>query len=157
MEQLEEAVEDFLSQSRIAVAGVSRNSMEASHQIFRKLQSAGRVVYPINPRTSEIAGEPCYPDLASLPHPVDALMIATPPAAAKELVNRCAELGISRVWMHRSFGTGSVSDDAVELCRQHGIRVIAGACPMMFCKPVDIPHRCLRWILKVTGGLPNPE
>jgi predicted CoA-binding protein len=157
MEQLEEAVEDFLSQSRIAVAGVSRNSMEASHQVFRKLQSAGRVVYPINPRTSEIAGEPCYPDLASLPHPVDALMIATPPAATKKLVNRCAELGISRVWMHRSFGTGSVSDDAVELCRQHGIRVIAGACPMMFCKPVDIPHRCLRWILKVTGGLPNPE
>jgi hypothetical protein len=59
--------------------------------------------------------------------------------------------------MHRSFGTGSVSEEAVNLCREKGIEVIPGACPMMFCEPVDFGHRCMRWLLKVTGGLPAPE
>ena len=48
----------------------------------------------------------------------------------------------------------SVSPEAVEYCRQHGIQVIAGACPMMFGDGVDFAHLCMRWSLKLTGGLP---
>lgn len=156
MTELEEAAKDFLSQGRFAVAGVSRSSSEAANIIFRKLRDSGREVYPVNPRTAEVEGVACYPDLASLPHPVDALVIATPPSAARALVDQCAELGIGRVWMHRSFGGGSVSSEALEACRRHGIRAIPGACPMMFCEPVDTGHKCIRWIAKFTGRLPKP-
>ena len=63
---------------------------------------------------------------------------------------------IRRVWMHQSIGRGSsVSPEAVEYCRQHDISVIAGACPMMYVAGVDFGHRCMRWILKFTGGLPT--
>jgi predicted CoA-binding protein len=156
MDQLEEAVRDFLSQHRIAVAGVSRNPNQAANFIFRKFRAGPYEVYPVNPKTSVVEGATCYPDLDSLPQPVDALVIATPPSAAVELVERCDALGIDRVWMHRSIAGGSVSDMAVDRCRRRGIRVIPGACPMMFCEPVDVPHRCVRWILKVMGRLPKP-
>jgi uncharacterized protein len=48
-----------------------------------------------------------------------------------------------------------VSPAAVEYCRQRDISVIAGACPMMFGDGVDFGHACMRWVLKVTGGLPE--
>ena len=71
-------------------------------------------------------------------------------------VRDCANAGVRRVWMHSSSAKGSsVSADAVEFCRQHGITVIAGACPMMYGPGVDFGHTCLRWILKLSGGLPS--
>lgn len=39
-------------------------------------------------------------------------------------------------------------------CRQHGISVIAGACPMMAGPGTDLGHTCMRWVMKLTGGLP---
>jgi hypothetical protein len=88
---------------------------------------------------------------------VDAVVIGTPPAAASQVVRECAALGIKRVWMHRSFGRGSVDEGAVRLGKELGLSVIPGACPVMFCEPVDLPHKCFRWLLRITGGLPNPE
>ncbi|MGZ4618944.1 MAG: hypothetical protein ACXV3F_09545 [Frankiaceae bacterium] len=43
-----------------------------------------------------------------------------------------AELGIKYVWMHRSYGVGSVSGTATAYGREHGITVIDGGCPLMF-------------------------
>jgi hypothetical protein len=48
----------------------------------------------------------------------------------------------------------SVSMEAVNFCREHDINVIAGACPMMFSTGADFGHKCLKWILGVTGKLP---
>ena len=149
-------VQDFLSQERIAVAGVSSTDSNApGNLICRKLRAAGHMVFAVNPRADEIEGGKCYRSLAAIGIPVDALMITAPPAAAEELVHECARLGIHRVWMHRAFGRGSSSREAAQFCRENGIAVIEGGCPMMFCGPVDLPHKCARWILRVTGGLPH--
>jgi predicted CoA-binding protein len=155
MSRPSELVRDFLAQRRIAVAGVSRDPRQTANFIFRKLRDSGHEVLPVNPRAKEVEGVPCYPDLRSVPAPVDSVMIVTRPEAALEIVRECSALGITRVWMHRSFGTGSVSDAAVRYCREHGIRLIDGSCPAMFCEPVDFPHRCMRWILGAQGKLPR--
>ena len=154
MPTLPELVEDFLAQKRIAVAGVSRKKQEAANAIYRKLKDTGHEVFATNPKAQQVEGDPCYPNLRAIPGGVDAVVVATPPAAAEVIVRECSALGISRVWMHRSFGEGSVSDAAVRYCREHGISVIPGGCPMMFCQPVDVAHKCMRWFLKVTGRLP---
>ena len=83
------------------------------------------------------------------------MVIVTRPESADEIVRQCADLGVTRVWMHRSFGQGSVSQSAVDFCHEHNIPVIAGGCPMMFCQPVDFGHKCMRWVLRITGGLPK--
>ena len=148
-------VNDFLAQRRIAVAGVSRDSRQAANLIFRKLRDSGHEVFPINPRAADVEGAACYLDLKSAPAPIDGVMIVTRPEAVLEVVRQCSEIGIPRVWMHRSLGAGSVSEAAVAHCRDRGISVIAGGCPMMFCEPVDFGHRCLRWALGAMGRLPG--
>lgn len=151
-----EKVNDFLAQKHIAVAGVSRNPQgQAANLIFKKLKETGHQVYPINPRTDNVEGDPCYPNLKSVPVKIDGMVICAPPQAAEQIVKECAELGIKRVWMHRSVGQGSVSDTAAKFCEQNNITVIAGACPMMYCQPVDFGHKCLRWMLGIFGKLPH--
>lgn len=155
MSPLDAMVKDFLAQKRIAVAGVSRDANQAANMVYRKLRGAGYQVFALNPSAQEVEGDPCYPDLKALPDKVDGIVISTPLEAADQIVKQCAEAGVSRVWLHRSFGTGSVSPAAVKFCEENNISVIAGGCPMMFCKPVDFGHTCMRWALRLTGGLPK--
>ena len=154
--KLEAPVREFLAHQRIAVAGVSRtNTNEAANLNYRKLRDLGYEVFAVNPNAAEVEGDRCYPDLAAIPGGVEAVLVATQPDVTTQIVHQCADLGIGYVWMHRSFGEGSVADEAVKLCEETGIRVIPGGCPMMFLAPVDLGHRCMRWLLKLTGKLPR--
>jgi predicted CoA-binding protein len=155
MATLQEAVDDFLSQKRLAVAGVSRSGNEAANGIFRKLRDAGYEVYPTNPKAEEVEGVPCYPDLKSIPEGIDGVVVATHPDMTEQVVRESVEIGVTRLWLHRSFGQGSVSDAAVELARENNITIIPGGCPMMFVEPVDIGHKCIRWFTGLTGSLPK--
>lgn len=100
---LEAKVEDFLAQKRIAVAGVSRTQQAAANAVYRRLREVGYQVFPVNPNADQVEGDPCYHDPKSIPGVIDAVFIATRPEATEQLVRQCAEAGISRVWMHRSF------------------------------------------------------
>ena len=152
------AVQEFLEQKRFAVVGVTRNRRnEPGNLVYRKLRDAGYEVFPVNPGAREVEGVPCHPDLESIPGGVDGVVVTTAPAVTEAIARDCARLGIGKVWMHRSFGGGSVSEEAVAFCRGHGIDVIPGGCPMMYCGPVDWGHRCMRWILGVTGRLPRDD
>jgi len=155
---LETKVHDFLTQKRIAVAGVSRDKRKhpAGNLIYQRLKKSGHDVFPVNPHMHTFEGDRCYPDLQSIPGGVDGVVIVTRPEITERIVHQCTDEGIRRVWMHRSTGKGaSVSPAAVEYCRLHDITVIAGACPMMYGNKVDFGHTCLRWILRLTGGLPR--
>lgn len=154
---LEMKVNDFLAQKRIAIAGVSRNKSQhpVGNLIYDRLKKTGHDVFPLNPHMESFEGDRCYPDLQSIPGGVDAVVIITRPETTEQIVRACTDAGVRRVWMHQSIAKGSsVSTEAVEYCRQHGISVIAGACPMMFGPGVDFGHTCLRWFMKVSGGLP---
>jgi predicted CoA-binding protein len=155
---LETKVEDFLAQKRIAVAGVSRDKSHhpAGNLIYQRLKRTGHEVFPVNPNMASFEGDRCYPDLQSIPGGVDGVVIITRPETTQQIVRDCGSAGVRRVWMHQSMAKGSsVSPDAVEYCRQHDISVIAGACPMMFGPGVDFGHACMRWMMKLTGGLPT--
>jgi predicted CoA-binding protein len=154
MARVPPSIAEFLRQKHLAVVGVSRDTRQFANAIYRKLKKAGYTVYAVNPNASSVEGDRCYPTLAALPQRVDGAVLATTPAVTERLVEECAQLGVLRVWMHRSFGTGSVSERAARLGRERGVTVIAGGCPMMFCDPVDPAHRCMRWLLRVTAKLP---
>jgi uncharacterized protein len=69
---------------------------------------------------------------------------------------RIAVTGVSRrVWMHRAFGRGSVSAEAAEYGRQHGISVIDGGCPCRFEPTADPGHKAMRVLSTLTGKLPR--
>ena len=150
-----DSIGEFLSQKRIAVAGVSRSGKAPGNAIYRRLLRSGYEVFAVNPLATELEGDTCYPDLRSIPGGVDGVIITSPPSTALQIVRECAELGIPRVWLHRSFGQGSVSQEAVAFCLKRGIRVVARGCPLMYCGPVDPFHGIMRWILGFIGELPR--
>lgn len=155
MANVPESVAQFLRAKRIAVAGVSRHADVAANLVFRKLRDCGYDVFPLNPNASEVENARCYPDIASVPGQLDGVVIATHPDASASVVRQCHEHGVQQVWFHRSFGTGSVSKEAVHECERLGIDCIVGGCPLMFCDPVDVGHKCMRWWLQLRGRVPK--
>jgi predicted CoA-binding protein len=156
---LDEKVGDFLAQKRIAVTGVSRHPSHhpVGNNIYRRLKKTGHQVFAVNPHMQAFEGDACYPDLKSIPGGVDGVVIITRPETTDQIVRDCDAAGVRRVWMHESMAkaSSSVSPKAVAYCREHGINVIAGACPMMYGEGVDFGHACMRWMLGVTGKLPS--
>jgi predicted CoA-binding protein len=148
-------VRDFLAGSRFAVAGVSRDPKQPANAIFRRLRDSGFEVLPVNPHARELEGTASYPDIPSIPGPIHGVVVATHPEVSAEVVRQAVDQEVPRVWFHRSFGQGSVSDEAVGLCRDAGIDCIVGGCPLMFCEPVDVAHRCMRWWLQRSGRVPR--
>lgn len=154
MSNLQDSASEFLAARRIAVVGVSRDPGQTANAIFRKLKSQGIALVPVNPRAAEVEGVACYPDLKSIPGGVEAVLVVTPVKAVLEVVKQCRELAVPRVWIHGALGTGSVPAEAVDFCRRNGIRVIAGACPMMYCRDADGFHRLMRRVLGWLHRLP---
>ncbi len=148
-------VAEFLRGERIAVTGVSRDPHAAANAIYRALERTGHTVVPVNPHTETIDGTRCYPDVASIPGALDGVVIASPPESAVDIVRQCGARGVDRVWMHRSFGHGSVSEDAVRESAALGVECIVGGCPLMYCENADIAHRCMRWVLGLRGRVPR--
>jgi predicted CoA-binding protein len=148
-------VAEFLRGRRIAVAGVSRDTAQPANAVYRKLRASGYEVFAVNRNAPRVEGVECYPDLGSVPGPIDGVVVATHPGVAVEVVRQCADCRIQRVWFHRSFGEGSVSEAAVRECEARGIQCLVGGCPLMYCAPVDFGHRCMRWWLARQGRLPR--
>jgi uncharacterized protein len=158
MAKIEPLVQDFLAQKKIAVVGVSDKRETGCNAGYRRFKEAGYTVSAVNPRISTFEGDPCYPDLKSIPEKPDAVFILANPRVTEQIVHECVDLGIQRVWMHCLMGTKpglaanmtSVSQQAVQTCRENGITVIPGACPNQFLKP-DFGHKMMRVIFRALG------
>jgi predicted CoA-binding protein len=160
MAKIDELVKDFLAQKKIAVVGVSDKRETGCNMSYKKFKQAGYQVFAINPRISTFEGDPCYPDLKSLPEKPDAVFILANPKVTDLIVQQCVDLGVKHVWMHCMMGTKpgmaasmtSVSAEAVRMCRENGIAVIPGSCPNQFIKP-DIGHGIMRVMWRTFGFL----
>jgi predicted CoA-binding protein len=149
MVTIKEAAAAFLANKRIAVTGVSRNPKDhGANVVYTRLRDRGYEVFAVNPNADEVEGDPCFHDLKSIPGGVEAVVIATSPTHAEDTMRECAELGITQTWMHRSFGGGSVCDEATVYGRDHGITVIDGGCPLMFDPVADVGHKVMRVLLR---------
>lgn len=156
MTSVHQAASEFLAKKRIAVTGVCRNPQgHGSNAVYKRLRERGYEVFAVNPNAQNVEGDPAYPDLASIPGGVEAVVIATRADRAEETMRECAALGIRHVWMHRSFGVGSVSHTAADYGRQQGIQVIDGGCPLMFGPTADFGHKMMRPIFTMTGKVPK--
>ncbi len=158
MAEIDHLVENFLAQKSIAVVGVSDQRETGCNMAHKRFKKAGYTVWPVNPRLTEFESAACYPDLKSIPERPGAVFILTKPKITDQIVEECIELGVEHVWMHCMLGTKpglvasmtSVSQDAVQMCREHGIHVIPGSCPNQFLKP-DFGHGLMRRLWRALG------
>jgi uncharacterized protein len=148
------AVNEFLSGRRLAVIGASDDERNFGKTVYRSLRDHGYEVVAVNPTADAVAGERCYPDLGSVPGPLDGAIVMVNRALATEVVRACAEKGVRRVWLFKGLGgPGAVSQEAVQLCLDNGIDVVAGACPLMFLEPVGWFHRAHRGMRRLNRSL----
>jgi len=109
----------------------------------------------VNPNADTVEGDPCFPSLTAVPGGVQAVVIGTSPEHAEQTMAECIELGIDQVWMHRSFGSGSVSEAATSLGRRNGVTVIDGGCPLMYGPTSDGGHKFMCRMLTLFGTVPR--
>lgn len=81
------------SAQTIAVVGCSARPTRTSHKIARYMQARGYRIVPVNPNYDEVLGEPCYPDLPSVPADVsiDIVDIFRAPRHTAEMVRTAIE------------------------------------------------------------------
>jgi predicted CoA-binding protein len=158
MAKIDTLVQNFFAQKKIAVVGVSDKRETGCNLGYRKFKAAGYTVFGVNPHLTTFEGDPCYPDLKSIPDKPDAVFILANPQVTEQIVQQCVDLGVKHVWMHCMMGTKpglgaaatSVSQSAVQKCRENGIAVIPGACPNQFLNP-DFGHAVMRVMWRTLG------
>ena len=144
-------INEFLGSKTLAVVGVSSKRRGFGYTVYHDLKGKGYKVYPVNPNTNAIDGNPCYPDVRLLPEKVDGVVLVIPPEQTEQVVAEVAEAGIKRAWMQQ----GAESDAAIRFCEERGISVVHGECIIMFATPAAFPHRVHRWVRGVVGKLPE--
>lgn len=141
-------IAEFLEQPTLAFVGVSRDGKQFANSVFRALRSSGHTVVPIHREAAEVEGEHAYRSLDAVPFPVGGVVVMVPPTETDAVVRSCVDAGVPRVWLHRGAGMAAVSDTAVAYCRDHGVAVVDGACPLMFLEPVGLFHRMHRGMVR---------
>ena len=142
------AIDRFLALSPIALVGASRDPKDFSHAVATQLRDGGRTVHLVNPESDEIDGQRCYRTLAEVPDPLEGVLVMVPAGSAAAVARASVQRGVTSVWLHRGAGAGSVSGEAVALCRESGVDVIDGACPLMFTEPVAWFHRAHHFLVR---------
>ncbi len=108
----------------VASVGVSSNPEKESHGIFRYLQEHGYRMIPVNPTALEILGEKAYPDLDSLPIPVEVVQVFRRPEDVPPVVEAAIRIGAQIVWMQEEV----VNEQAAARAEAAGLRVVMDRC-----------------------------
>src|SRR3954454_10165866 len=83
----------------IAVVGLSGKRFRPSYGVAEYLQRSGYRIIPVNPTETEVLGERAYPDLESIPEPVDLVNIFRRSEFVPEVVESAIRIGAKAIWM----------------------------------------------------------
>lgn len=111
------------------------------------LKGNGKTVYAVDPSADTIEGDRAYPDLASLPAGVQAVVIEVPKEETLAWVQKAATAGVKDVWLHMNTDT----PEAIALATQNGIRIRTGTCAVMYLRRGLSVHSLHRLINKISG------
>jgi len=111
-------------QKTLAVVGLSGNPSRPSNRLARKMQRLGYKIIPVNPVESEVLGEKAYPDLTSVPGPIDIVQVFRSPEAAIEVAKEAALVKPKIFWLQE----GVISPEAATIAREAGLDVIHNRC-----------------------------
>ncbi len=121
----EEEIRALLDRVRsIAVVGLSPKADRPSYKVASALQGFGYRIIPVRPMANEILGETVYPDLASVPGPIDLVDVFRAPEQVDEVVDACIALKLPAVWLQ----DGVVNEPAAQRARAAGLMVVMDRC-----------------------------
>src|SRR4030042_581189 len=108
----------------IAVVGLSPNPERPSHQIASYLAEQGYNIIPVNPSAQQILGRTSYPDLSSIPEPVEVVDIFRRSEEVMSIVEEAIKVGTKAIWMQE----GVINKEAAAKAREAGLMVVMDKC-----------------------------
>jgi predicted CoA-binding protein len=119
-----DAIDILRTVRTIAVVGLSSKRNRPSFGVSAYMQQAGYRIIPVNPAETEVLGEKAYPDLESIPEPVDLVNIFRRPELVPPIVDSAIRIGAKAVWMQE----GVIHQEAAEKARAAGLAVVMDRC-----------------------------
>ncbi|WP_449192199.1 CoA-binding protein [Thauera sp.] len=114
-----------LRESRtIAVVGLSADWFRPSYFAAKYMQEHGYRIIPVNPKYAEILGEKCYPDLASIPEPIDMVDVFRKSADALPIAEQAIAIGAKSLWLQ----IGVINEEAKQKAEAAGLTVVMDRC-----------------------------
>lgn len=147
-------IREFLGQKRWAFAGVSRRRLDFSRWLLGEFRRRGYEVLAVNPNAAQLDDAPCYPRVSAIEPAPGVVLVLTHRRHAAGIARDCAAAGVRRIWFYAAVGRGSASVEALAFCREAGIEVVAGYCPVMFLPGAAWLHRTHAAFLKLAGAYP---
>ncbi len=108
----------------IAVVGLSADWYRPSYFAAKYMQEHGYRIIPVNPKYDEILGEKCWPDLKSIPEPVDIVDVFRKPQDCVGVAQEAVAIGAKVLWLQ----LGVVNDEAARIAEAGGLEVVMDRC-----------------------------
>lgn len=108
----------------VAVVGLSPRPDRPSNHVGNYLKEQGYRIIPVNTYAGEILGKTCYPDLSSIPEPVDVVDIFRRSEAVPPIVEEAIKIGAKAVWMQE----GVINEEAAARAEEAGLLVVMDRC-----------------------------
>jgi len=121
------SLEQMLEQKVWAVVGASENRQKFGYKILMFLRKKGYKVYGVNPRTENINGVPCFPDLGSLPERPDVVNFVVPPEVCERVLEEGLQQGIKNYWIQ----PGAGDERVLEKLMHAGVQMVFNHCVMV--------------------------
>ena len=110
----------------VAIVGASTNRDKFGNRSLRAHQQNGYTVYPVNPKEDEIEGLRCYPDLESVPKPLNRISMYVPPSVGEAMLDQLVAAQPDELWLN----PGAESESFIAQARDRGLNVIV-ACSII--------------------------
>jgi len=118
-------IEKILTSYRtVAIVGASPNPERPSYKVADFLKKEGFRVIPVTPKADKVVGEKAYPDLASIPVPVEVVDIFRRAEDVTPIVEEAIAVGAKVVWMQE----GIINEEAAASARKAGLTVVMDHC-----------------------------
>jgi predicted CoA-binding protein len=111
----------------VVVLGASPKRERYSYRAMAMLREYGHRPVPVNPTSTEVLGEKCYPSIADIPGPIDAVTVYLRKARSNPLRRDILQAKPPRI----IFNPGAENHELATQARERGIEVIEGCTLVM--------------------------
>jgi predicted CoA-binding protein len=108
----------------LAIVGLSADWYRPSYFAAKYMKEHGYRIIPVNPKYEQILGEKCYPDLRSIPQPVDLVDVFRKPADCAPIALDAVQIGAKVLWLQ----IGVINDEARRIGEAAGLTVVMNRC-----------------------------
>ena len=120
-----DTIREVLALQTWAVVGLRENPARPAYGVAQFLQRQGKRVVPVHRQPQDVFGEPAYPQLSEIPHPVDVVDVFVNSSLAGDIADQAVAVGARAVW----FQLGVVDEAAAERVRAAGLLMVMDRCP----------------------------